>query len=198
MRFGSRCQPSLRMASACSWQRCLGRILHGTAAAPQSHSQHMGTALQVELTTCRLGGACDSCTTSSRSAADSGRAASATSGFIGSTVRAPSSEERISRAGPASGNRAQMLLQRSVAACVAGRLCSESLKCPAQLKRGQFVQSVSSPRPVATANLHRSGNHWLSCSIANKLGGGSLSGSRMRLESEGGGCGARPVCEYQY
>ena len=88
----------------------------------------------------------------------------------------PASEGRISRAGPASGNRAQMLLQRSVAACVAGRLCSESLKCPAQPKRGQSVRSVSPPRPVATANLHRSGNHWLSCSIANTLGWGSLSG----------------------
>jgi hypothetical protein len=38
----------------------------------------------------------------SRSAADSGRATSVKSEFIGSTVCSPSSEERISRAGPAS------------------------------------------------------------------------------------------------
>jgi hypothetical protein len=135
--IGSRCQPSLRMASACSWQRCLGHILHadggpgtpdrgGSAEPLAAH----GNALQVELTTCRLGVGCDSCTMSSRSAADSGRAASATSGFIGSTVRAPSSEERISRAGPASGNRAQMLLQRSVAACVCWSALLRKLEVP--------------------------------------------------------------------
>ena len=50
------------------------------------------------------------------------------------------------------------------------------LEVPAQPKRGQFVQSGSSPRPVATANLHRSGNQWLRCSIAEKVGWGSLSG----------------------
>jgi hypothetical protein len=90
--IGSRCQPSLRMASACSWQVCLGHILHAdggpgtlTAAAPQSHSQQMGAALQVEPTTCRLGVACDSCTMFSRSAADSRRAASVKSGFMQST-----------------------------------------------------------------------------------------------------------------
>ena len=41
--IGLRCQPSLRMASACSWQRCLGHILHRKNASPEP-ALHLATA----------------------------------------------------------------------------------------------------------------------------------------------------------
>ncbi len=161
---------------ACPWGPGASvRNRRGTGRASRSAK---GTALQVMLTMCRLGMACDSCTMRSCSAADSVRTLSLCNAWPHRLDHAcPFVCERASAEGnpgaghrPASANRAHMRMRHSCGCGdVSATRCPRCVPCWSTLLRRLEVPCTTEPRAHTSVGFitasrrsgesHRSGNH---------------------------------------